>query len=504
MDWSFVLRSATTVLLLGLFAAFIVEDVLGQKENRRRRIWIWTIGMIVLIAIRIGMDWMKNIIEGMYFTGYENRETARIIYSALDNYLSFLLPPLVVLACTLIAYKGRKSVGVFISTFAGFWACVLHEYPFELMRLPFLGGDRGDGLRVRPNVWLNTVLLFLCMAFFYYLFHRYLSPYFKRIIDLTNGELRSFVFIPLLCSMILMIVLSILSGNNIEMTSVDVKSVGLFILIMGVLIFLFGLLYWSLFKGLTLSTQAMAQRVELDVATQIQKSVLPCDFPAFPDRQEFDVHAVMTSAKEVGGDFYDFFLVDENHLAVVIADVSGKGIPAAMFMMTARALLKSLVLSKESLDRVMTIANERLCANNDAGMFVTVWLGIYEISTKKLRFVNAGHNPPLLFNENKWSYLDYKMYKRGIMLGVREGVKYQQNELLLSKGSVLFLYTDGITEANNVKKELYGEQRLKSCMELCGKDKSERIIQRVMESVEVFAGEAEQFDDMTMLALRIQ
>ena len=504
MDLNSVLRSITTVLFLGIFAAFIVEDVLGQKENRKRRIWIWAIGMIVLAVMRVGMDWMENTIAGMLFNGHGERGIAGIIYSVLDNYFSFLLPPLVVLICTLIAYKGSKSVGIFISTFAGFWACVLHEYPFELMRLPFLGDDRGDGLRARPNVWLNIILLALCMGLFYYLFHRYLSSYFKKIIDLTNGDLRNFVFIPLLCSVVLMILLSVLSGNNIEMTSVDYKSVWIFILTMGVLIFLFVLLYWSLFKGLTLSTQAMSQRVELDVATQIQKSVLPCTFPAFPQREEFDIHAVMTPAKEVGGDFYDFFLVDEDHLAVVIADVSGKGIPAALFMMTVRTLLKSLVLSKEPLDRVMTIANERLCANNEAEMFVTVWLGIYEISSKKLCFVNAGHNPPLLLNEGKWTYLDYKTYKRGIMLGIRERAKYQQNELFLSKDAVLFLYTDGITEANNIKKELYGEQRLISCMELCSKDEAERLIQRVAENVAAFTGEAEQFDDMTMLALRVQ
>lgn len=504
MDWDIALRSATTVFFLGAFAALIVEDVLGRKENKKKRIWIWAAGMASLIAARLGMNQLEDIIEGILFVGREERGAMRIIYTTVDNYLSFLLPPIVVLICTLITYPKSKSVGVFISTFAGFWACVLHEYPFELMRLPFLGGDRGDGLRVRPGLWINTVLLFLCTAIFYYLFHKYLRSYFKKIIDMTNGDLGNFVFIPLLCSVVLMILLSILSGNNIEMTSVDGKLVWIFILTMGVLIFLFVLLYWSLFKGLTLSTEAMAQRVELDVATQIQKSVLPCTFPAFPDREEFDIYAVMTPAKEVGGDFYDFFLVDEDNLAVVIADVSGKGIPAALFMMTVRTLLKSLALSKEPLDRVMTIANKRLCASNDAGMFVTVWMGIYEISTKKLRFVNAGHNPPLLLQESRWSYLDYKTYKRGIMLGIREGVKYHQNELLLKEGSVLFLYTDGITEANNVKKELYGEKRLEACMELCGQDKPGRLIQRVMENVENFTGEAEQFDDMTMLALRIQ
>lgn len=504
MEWDSMLRGAATVLLLAGFAAFIVEDVLGQAENKKRRICVWICGMLLLILARYGLDKLSQMLQGVLFADSTDRGMPGIIYSIIDNYISFLLPPVMVLICTLIAYSNSKSVRIFISTFAGFWACVLHEYPFELMRLPFLGGDRGDGLRVRPAFWLNTLLLFLCMAFFYYLFHRYLHSFFQRVIDLTNGDLKNFVLIPLFCSIVLMILLSVLSGNNIEITSVNPNSVWLFIMIVGVLILLFVLLYWALFKGLTLSTQAMAQRVELDVATQIQQSVLPCTFPAFPERKEFDIYAVMNPAKEVGGDFYDFYFVDEDHLALVIADVSGKGIPAALFMMTVRTLLKSLVLSKESPDQVMATANDRLCANNEAGMFVTVWLGVYEISTKKLTFVNAGHNPPLLLQGDVWHYLDHKTYKRGIMLGIREHVKYRSNEIVLNKDELLFLYTDGITEANNAKKELYGERRLKQCAEDHSHAAADDFIKEICQDVTTFAGEAEQFDDMTMLALRVQ
>ena len=145
----------------------------------------------------------------------------------------------------------------------------------------------------------------------------------------------------------------------------------------------------------------------------------------------------MKPAKEVGGDFYDFYMVDEDHLAVTIADVSGKGIPSALFMMTARTLLQSLVLSKEPLDEVVTIANNRLCTK----MFVTVWLGIYEISTRKLSFVNAGHNPPLLLHNGQWSYLDHKTYKRGIMLGIMENIKYYVNEIILNQNEFVVMIT---------------------------------------------------------------
>lgn len=437
--------------------------MLGKPENKKKRIWIWIVGMVLLVLARFGMDQLEEAVQGVLFADRIDRGPLGIIYSVVENYISFLLPPIIVLICTLIAYENSKSVSIFISTFAGFWACVLHEYPFELMRLPFLGADRGDGLRVRPALWLNIVLLFLCMVIFYWLFHRYFRSFFRKVIDMTNGDLRNFV-----------------------------------------LILLFVLLYWSLFKGLTLSTQAMARRAELDVATQIQKSVLPCTFPAFPERKEFDIYAVMKPAKEVGGDFYDFFLVDENHLAVVIADVSGKGIPAALFMMTARTMIKSLVLSGEAPDVVMAMANNRLCGNNEAGMFVTVWLGIYEIDTGKLSFVNAGHNPPLLLHNDTWVYLDHKTYKRGIVLGLQENIRYCMNELVLNEKSQLLLYTDGITEATSLEKELYGEERLMACVEANKNQTTQGLIKEVLNDVNNFVGEAVQFDDMTMLALQIQ
>ena len=504
MNWEFILRGSTTVLLLGAFSAFVIEDVLGKAENKKKRILIWIAGMILLVFARFGLDKIEALLQGILFTDGADGGVIGTIYSVIDRYISFLLPPIVEIICSLIAYDNNKSVIVFISSFAGFWACVLHEYIFELMRLPFLGGDRGDGLRVRPELWLNTILLFFCMLVFYLLFHRYLRKFFKKVIDLTNGDLRHFIFIPLICSIVLIFALSILAGNKIDITSANLDSMWICIFTVGVLILLFVLLYWSLFKGLTLSTQSMAYRSELTVATQIQKTILPCTFPAFPNRNEFDIFAFMKPAKEVGGDFYDFYMVDEDHLAVTIADVSGKGIPSALFMMTARTLLQSLVLSKEPLDEVVTIANNRLCTNNETKMFVTVWLGIYEISTRKLSFVNAGHNPPLLLHNGQWSYLDHKTYKRGIMLGIMENIKYYVNEIILNRESHLLLYTDGITEATSLDKKLYGEERLFACVNQNKEKTAEELINKVMLDVNEFVGVAEQFDDMTMLTLEVK
>jgi sigma-B regulation protein RsbU (phosphoserine phosphatase) len=238
---------------------------------------------------------------------------------------------------------------------------------------------------------------------------------------------------------------------------------------------------------------------ELDVATQIQASMLPCIFPAFPDRTEFDVHAGMTPAKEVGGDFYDFFLIDENTLAVVIADVSDTGVPAAMFMVVAKTLIINNAQSGKSPKEVFETVNNLLCENNGVGMFVTAFLGYLDIPAGKFTFVNAGHNPPLTRINGEFGRLKAKS---GFILAGMENMVYKQHEIILNPGDELFLYTDGITEAENNKNELFGNSRLletvNNHLDLPLKEFTEYIKQEI----DKFADGAEQSDDITMLALR--
>ena len=202
---------------------------------------------------------------------------------------------------------------------------------------------------------------------------------------------------------------------------------------------------------------------ELDVATQIQADMLPRIFPPFPDQTEFDIYATMNPAKEVGGDFYDFFLVDEDHLAVVIADVSGKGVPAALFMVIAKTLINNHARGGESLEQVFMNTNDQLCESNQEGMFVTACMGLLTLSTGKLEFVNAGHNPPLLKKaEGGFTYLKLKS---GFVLAGMEHMKYRKCELSMEPGDVLYLYTDGVTEATDGENRLYGEERLKTVLD---------------------------------------
>lgn len=241
---------------------------------------------------------------------------------------------------------------------------------------------------------------------------------------------------------------------------------------------------------------------ELNVATQIQADMLPRIFPAFPEREEFDVYATMNPAKEVGGDFYDFFLVDDDHLAVVIADVSGKGVPAALFMVIAKTLIKNHAQNQEAPGTVFTQTNEQLCEGNDAGLFVTGWMGVLEISTGKFVYVNAGHNPPLL--KRAGGTFEWLKSRPGFVLAGMEGVRYRENTLQLEPGDRLYLYTDGVTEATNSHEELFGDERLQNALNKYMDLPVEQFLPKIKECIDAFVGDADQFDDITMLALDYQ
>ena len=241
---------------------------------------------------------------------------------------------------------------------------------------------------------------------------------------------------------------------------------------------------------------------ELNVATQIQADMLPNIFPPFPDRKEFDIYATMTPAKEVGGDFYDFFMIDDNHVGVVMADVSGKGVPAALFMVIAKTLIKNraqmIEPSKISPSEILEKVNNQLCENNKAEMFVTVWLGILNINTGTIIAANAGHEFPAIKHNGKYELLKDK---HGFILAGLENVKYKDYEIKLEKGDALFVYTDGVPEATNCNNELFGTDRMVDALNINPNSDCKSILDSIQNAVDGFVLDAPQFDDLTMLCL---
>ena len=235
---------------------------------------------------------------------------------------------------------------------------------------------------------------------------------------------------------------------------------------------------------------------ELNVATKIQSDMLPKAYPPFPERTDFDLFATMDPAKEVGGDLFDYLLLDDDHLMIVVGDVSGKGVPAALFMVIAKTLLSSHAAQGLSPAEIFEITNNQLCNGNETGLFVTCWLGILTFSTGELRFVNAGHPYPVLYHAGEFSFV---RTKPNFVLGGMEGLPYKEHSITLEKGDRIFVYTDGVTEATDSKEELFGEERLLEAMRETENLDSPQTLKSVRASIDKFVGEAEQFDDITML-----
>lgn len=247
-------------------------------------------------------------------------------------------------------------------------------------------------------------------------------------------------------------------------------------------------------RALALEKERIA--AELSLATRIQLSALPKEFPK---REKFHVYASMTPAKEVGGDFYDFFMMDEDHLGLVIADASGKGVPAALFMMVSSALIRNAAVGEYSPAKVLTTVNHQLCTRNPEEMFVTVWMGVLEVSTGRLTAANAGHEYPIL----KRPGMSFELFKdrHGLVLGAMDGVRYREYEIQMEPGTKLFVYTDGLSEATNGSTVQFGTDRTIDALRGREDGSPEELVRAVLDAVEAFVADAPQFDDLTMLCV---
>lgn len=257
-------------------------------------------------------------------------------------------------------------------------------------------------------------------------------------------------------------------------------------------------------REMVLRQKGMAEKqarieTELNLATRIQSAMLPGTFPPFPDRTEMDIFASMDPAKEVGGDFYDFYMLDENRLGLVMADVSGKGVPAALFMMASKILVKNYAMAGLSPRQILEKANNQICANNPEQMFVTMWLGILDLTTGKLTAANAGHEYPVIRRPGG----EFTLYRdqHSFAVGGMEDMSYKEYELRLEPGSSLFLYTDGVPEATDAQDRLFGTQRMLNALNTQPDAPLEAILQNVRRAVDEFVGGAEQFDDLTMMCV---
>lgn len=349
-----------------------------------------------------------------------------------------------------------------------------------------------------------------------YLLYHFIIPPLSKLTDKQSVINKKLFIAPTTIFMIIY--------NNITLVSMNFADIIPFYLIITFSIIIFYLFIWAFYIIIvnvnannealdaqkTIAEMAKVEaRIEADlsVAKNIQNSALPRIFPAFPEKKEFELFASMQAAKEVGGDFYDFYMLNDNTLGFLIADVSGKSIPGAMFMMTAKTIIKSLAESGLQPNEVFTQANNKLCEGNEAEMFVTAWLGYLDLKTGVIHVANAGHNPPLMLHNGK---ADYIILKPGLMLAGMEDINYKEQTVQMQKGDIIYLYTDGVTEAMNTNEKLYGEERLQKILTFgnnypeptAENGTVESICKLVSKDIEEYSSGAEQSDDITMLCIR--
>lgn len=344
-----------------------------------------------------------------------------------------------------------------------------------------------------PNILFFIFLKLVVYVLITILYARFLKKYVHNTIESVEGNM--ILFIPaLLVSVLGFYVINLFSNSN----GITPDHGWFFPLYLTICV-MFLAEFWMIFYSINQSAAAMKNAAELNVATNIQQSMLPCIFPAFPEREEFDIYADMNPAKEVGGDFFDFFMVDESHLAMVIADVSGKGVPAALFMVIGKTLIKDHTQPGRDLGEVFSQVNNLLCEANSEGMFITAFEGVLNLDTGEVKFVNAGHEMPFICRKGG-KFESYKPLP-GFVLAGMENMRYRSGSFTLQPGDKLFQYTDGVTEATNGKNELYGMDRLKEILGTCGEKAPAEILPAVKQDIDRFVGKAPQFDDITMICL---
>ena len=452
----------------------------------------------LIAAITIKPKYKKSImIPAWIFTGIAGYATAFLAYSVnlSDDTIGILGLSAIVCIAVYFLYEGSWSSKLFVSL----TACLIDNvctFMFCGTTDTLLAGQLGlitVSPYDTPNLLFFIGIKLVVYSIFFFLYFRFLRRHLHIMIETLAGKMASFVAAPAV-SVVGFYIINLFTNKN----GIYPNVFWFFPLYLTVCL-IFVIEFWLIFYSVLWSSRAMKNEAELNVATNIQQSMLPCIFPAFPDRKEIDIYATMNPAKEVGGDFYDFFMVDDQHLAIVMADVSGKGVPAALFMVIGKTLIKDHTKSGRNLGEVFTEVNNLLCESNSEGLFITAFEGVLDLVTGEFDFVNAGHEIPFIYKASG-SFEAYKI-KPGFVLAGMEGLKYKAGSMTLEVGDKVFQYTDGVTEATNAQNKLYGMDRLSSILNQVKNQKPEEILPAIKKDIDVFVGSAPQFDDITMLCL---
>lgn len=492
-------------VISAVWGILILHLTLGQHRKSGKKmigfyVGIFMVIIILLCGVTYATQYMRNIVwwmpEELYYNWTYNLGMSFLWM--LTDIVRMLLPAVGIIFTALACFTNDRATKIFTAVLIVLVALVLNGYVAQLVIFP-----KVFNAEVVEDVGVvgYTLIRLALFTAVYFIYKKYLRHRLVDMLEMAEGQMGAFIRVPVVSCVAFSISLSFLTVMDATLLTDLFLNQVFWLVMLGMLILVYIWMYWGIFRAVTLATESMKTKAELDVASKIQASVLPRTFPAFPECDQFDIYATMTPAKEVGGDFYDFFMLDENRLAVVIADVSGKGVPAALFMMSARTMIKNQSFIETDPARVLGIVNNQLAENNEEGMFVTVFLGIMDLRTKEFTYSNGGHNPPYIVRAD--GTVEQMQVRPGFVLGGMEGIRYRNQTVSFRADDKLLLYTDGVTEAVNPQLELYGERRLEETMKHTEKLPPQACIEKVLSSLKAYADGAEQADDITMVVLQI-
>lgn len=488
-----------------VLGAAMLSLTLKDKKGRKKSILLWSCiaGLAFLAGIlsRFAVSQAGGLIMEAA-SGIEEMWKVQMCYSLISvmNVLEGSVAAVILCVSAVRIYEGKRNIKIFVSVlFMLLFSAVFYVFKQIMYGFFHVGIDEFSLTRIPPHYGVRFLIDCIGLAILFAVYRYVFREKLVHILELAEEQVCQIVRVPALSYVLFLAVRYTLDTYGITLLSVDPGSFLMALIIITCLLAIYLLMFWSIFRAILASASSAKVKAELDVASKIQLSALPTSFDIGKEKG-VDIFANMHPAKEVGGDFYDFFFVDEDHLAVLIADVSGKGVPAALFMMGGRAMIRNQLLLGLDPSEILKRSNNELAENNKEGMFITAFLGILDVKSGHFSYSNAGHNVPFICHAD--GMVEPVALHHGFVLAGMKNIRYRRQEMDFLPGDKLVLYTDGVTEATNAAYDMYEEKRLTQVLEKSVNEDVEQTVHAISESIDTFVAGAEQADDITMVVVK--
>lgn len=488
-----------------VLGAVMLSLTLKARKGRKRSILLWFCVMLLAFLAGILSRFAVSQVGGLIMetaSGIEELWKVQMCYSLISilNVLEGSVAAIILCVSTVWICEGKRNIKIFVSVlFMLLFSSVFYLFKQIMYSLFSTGIDEISLLRNTPHYGMRLLIDCTGLAILFAIYRYFFREKLVHILELAEEQICQIVLVPALSYVLFLAARYTLDTYGITLLSVDPGSFLMALIIIICLLAIYLLMFWSIFRAILASASSAKVKAELDVASKIQLSALPTSFDIGKEKG-VDIFANMHPAKEVGGDFYDFFFVDEDHLAVLIADVSGKGVPAALFMMGGRAMIRNQLMLGLDPSEILKRSNNELAENNKEGMFITAFLGILNVKNGHFSYSNAGHNVPFICHAN--GKVEPVAVRHGFVLAGMKNIRYRRQEMDFLPGDKLVLYTDGVTEAANAVYDMYEEKRLTEVLEKSINKDVEQTVHAISKSIDTFVDGAEQADDITMVILK--